>query len=101
MLLKYTKTGDGNVRHLIYLVENAILNMPEGEDQMTWLIDFTGYSMSASNIQVKTSRDIVNALQDHYPERLAIMVLYNPPKIVQALFKVSKYLLVTCLYHII
>ncbi|KAK1439139.1 hypothetical protein QVD17_04954 [Tagetes erecta] len=86
-----TITGDGNVRHLIYLVENAILNLPEGQDQMTWLIDFTGYSMSASNIKVKTSRDIVSALQNHYPERLATFVLYNPPKIFQALFKVVSY----------
>ncbi|KAF5762321.1 putative CRAL-TRIO lipid binding domain, CRAL/TRIO domain, CRAL/TRIO domain superfamily [Helianthus annuus] len=86
-----TKTGDGNVRHLVYLIENAILNLPKGQEQMTWLIDFTGFSMSASNIQMKTSRDIVNVLQNHYPERLAIIVLYNPPKIFQPFFKVLSY----------
>ncbi|XP_071693559.1 CRAL-TRIO domain-containing protein C23B6.04c-like [Rutidosis leptorrhynchoides] len=86
-----TKTGDGNVRHLVYLMENAILNLPEGQEQMTWLIDFTGYSINASNIQLKTSRDIVNVLQNHYPERLAIIVLYNPPKMFQAFFKVLSY----------
>ncbi|KAI7754451.1 hypothetical protein M8C21_004714 [Ambrosia artemisiifolia] len=86
-----TKTGDGNVRHLVYLIENAILNLPDGQEQMTWLIDFTGFSINASNIQVKTSRDIVNVLQNHYPERLAIAVLYNPPKIFQAFFKVISY----------
>nr|XP_043607617.1 phosphatidylinositol transfer protein PDR16-like [Erigeron canadensis] len=86
-----SKTGEGNVRHLVYLIENAILNLPEGQEQMTWLIDFTGYSMNASNIQMKTSRDIVNVLQNHYPERLGIVVLYNPPKIYQAFFKVLSY----------
>ncbi|KAD3640765.1 hypothetical protein E3N88_29988 [Mikania micrantha] len=86
-----TKTGDGNVRHLVYLIENAILNLPDGQEQMTWLIDFTGYSINASNIQVKTSRDIVNVLQNHYPERLAIIVLHNPPKIFEAFFKIISY----------
>ncbi|KAI3665471.1 hypothetical protein L6452_44098 [Arctium lappa] len=86
-----TKTGDGNVRHLVYLIENAILNLPEGQEQMSWLIDFSGYSMNASNIQLKTTRDILNVLQNHYPERLAIVVLYNPPKIFQAFYKVVSY----------
>ncbi|KAL7607663.1 hypothetical protein Lser_V15G12462 [Lactuca serriola] len=86
-----TKTGEGNVRHLVYLIENAILNLPEGQEQMSWLIDFTGYSMNATNIQPKTARDIINVTQSHYPERLAIIVLYNPPKIFQALFKVISY----------
>lgn len=90
MLLQNTKTGDGNVRHLVYLIENAILNLPEGQEQMSWLIDFTGYSINASNIQPKTTRDIVNVLQNHYPERLAITVLYNPPKLFQACFKVPQ-----------
>nr|GEV71475.1 hypothetical protein [Tanacetum cinerariifolium] len=86
-----TKTGDGNVRHLVYLIENAILNLPDGQEQMSWLIDFTGYSMNASNIQLKTTRDIVNVLQNHYPERLATIILYNPPKMFQALFKILSY----------
>ncbi|KVI02830.1 hypothetical protein Ccrd_018868 [Cynara cardunculus var. scolymus] len=71
--------------------QNAILNLPEGQEQMSWLIDFSGYSMNASNIQLKTTRDILNVLQNHYPERLAIVVLYNPPKIFQAFYKVVSY----------
>lgn len=86
-----TKTGEGNVRHLVYLIENAILNLPEGQEQMSWLIDFTGYSLNATNIQPKTARDIINVTQSHYPERLAIIVLYNPPKLFQAFFKVISY----------
>ncbi|XP_076898277.1 phosphatidylinositol transfer protein PDR17-like [Bidens hawaiensis] len=86
-----TKTGDGNVRHLVYLIESALLNLPEGQEQMTWLIDFTGYAINASNIQLKTSRDIVNVLQNHYPERLANIILYNPPKIFEAFLKVLSY----------
>jgi len=68
-------------------LENAILNLPEGQEQMSWLIDYTGLSLN-TNISVKTARDIIHILQNHYPERLAIAFLYNPPRIFQAFWKV-------------
>lgn len=82
-----TASGEDNVRHLVYLLENAILNLPEGQEQMSWLIDFTGFSLN-TNVTVKTARDITNILQNHYPERLAVAFLYNPPRIFQAFWKV-------------
>ncbi|KAE8712587.1 putative 2-hydroxyacid dehydrogenase [Hibiscus syriacus] len=48
-------------------LENAILNLPEGQQQMVWLIDFTGWSLSTS-VPIKSSR----VLQNHYPERLEL-----------------------------
>ncbi|KAL2906544.1 Phosphatidylinositol transfer protein 3 [Bienertia sinuspersici] len=87
-----TTSGEGNIRHLVYLLENAILNLPEGQEQMVWLIDYTGFSMSTS-VSVRTARDIINILQNHYPERLAIAVLYNPPRIFQAFWRAVKYFL--------
>lgn len=85
-----TKSSEGNIRHLVYLMENAILNLPEEQEQMSWLIDFNGWSLS-TDISIKTSRDIIYILQNHYPERLAVVVLYNPPKLFEAFFKVVKY----------
>lgn len=76
------------MRHLVYLIENAILNLPEGEEQMSWLIDFTGWTLSTS-VPIKTARETVNILQNHYPERLAIAFLYSPPRIFEAFWKVS------------
>ncbi|CAA2946962.1 random slug 5-like [Olea europaea subsp. europaea] len=81
---------EGNIRHLVYLMENAILNLPEGQEQMSWLIDFNGWSLN-TNIPIKTARDIIYILQNHYPERLAIVVLYSPPRIFEAFWKVVKY----------
>ncbi|KAJ8443692.1 hypothetical protein Cgig2_019674 [Carnegiea gigantea] len=83
-----TTSAEGNIRHLVYLLENAILNLPEGQEQMSWLIDFTGFSVSTS-LSVRTARDIINILQNHYPERLAVAFLYNPPRIFQAFWKVA------------
>uniref|UniRef100_A0A7C9CLH8 CRAL-TRIO domain-containing protein n=1 Tax=Opuntia streptacantha TaxID=393608 RepID=A0A7C9CLH8_OPUST len=87
-----TTSPEGNIRHLVYLLENAILNLPEGQEQMSWLIDFTGFSLSTS-VSVRTARDIINILQNHYPERLAVAFLYNPPRIFQAFWKAVKYFL--------
>ncbi|XP_073156615.1 uncharacterized protein [Henckelia pumila] len=85
-----TSSPEGNIRHLVYLMENAILNLPEEQEQMSWLIDFNGWSLN-TNVPIKTARDIIYILQNHYPERLAIVVLYSPPKIFEAFWKVVKY----------
>ncbi|KAK2988725.1 hypothetical protein RJ640_020990 [Escallonia rubra] len=87
-----TTSIDNQMRHLVYLIENAILNLPEGQEQMAWLIDFTGWSFS-TNVPVKSARDTINILQNHYPERLAVAFLYSPPRIFEAFWKVVKYFL--------
>ncbi|KAB2618048.1 random slug protein 5-like [Pyrus ussuriensis x Pyrus communis] len=87
-----TNSPEDNIRHLVYLIENGILNLPEGQEQMSWLVDFTGFSIN-TNVTVKTARDIINILQNHYPERLAVAFLYNPPRIFQAFWKAVKYFL--------
>ncbi|KAL6224644.1 hypothetical protein ACLB2K_003499 [Fragaria x ananassa] len=84
-----TNSPEGNVRHLVYCIENGILNLREGQEQMSWLIDFTGFSLN-TNVSVKTARDCINILQNHYPERLAVAFLYNPPRIFQAFWKAVK-----------
>ncbi|XP_010254857.1 PREDICTED: random slug protein 5-like isoform X2 [Nelumbo nucifera] len=90
--MQNTSSSDGHIRHLVYLLENAILNLPEDQEQMSWLIDFTGWSLSAS-VPIKTARDSAHILQNHYPERLAVAFLYNPPRIFEAFWKVIKYFL--------
>jgi hypothetical protein len=85
--MQNTTALDNQMRHLVYLIENAILNLPEGQEQMSWLIDFTGWSIT-NNVPVKSARDTINILQNHYPERLGIAFLYNPPRIFEAFWKV-------------
>ncbi|CAB4287660.1 unnamed protein product [Prunus armeniaca] len=90
--MQNTNSPEGNIRHLVYLIENGILNLPEGQEQMSWLVDFSGFSLN-TNVSVKTARDIIYILQNHYPERLAVAFLYNPPRIFQAFWKAVKYFL--------
>ncbi|XP_065847714.1 uncharacterized protein [Euphorbia lathyris] len=87
-----TKSMDDQLRHLVYLIENAIMNLPEDQEQMSWLIDFTGWSISNS-VPIKTARESISILQNHYPERLASAILYNPPRIFEAFWKIVKYFL--------
>ena len=85
--LQNTSSHDNQLRHLVYLLENAIINLPDGQEQMIWLIDFTGWSLSNS-VPIKTARETANILQSHYPERLAAAFLYNPPRIFESFWKV-------------
>ncbi|CAI9777829.1 unnamed protein product [Fraxinus pennsylvanica] len=90
--MQNTTSLDNQIRHLVYLIENAVLNLPEGQEQMAWLIDFTGWTLS-TNVPIKSARDSINILQNHYPERLAIAFLYSPPRIFEAFWKIVKYFL--------
>lgn len=90
--MQNTASMENQMRHLVYLLENAMLNLPPGQEQMAWLIDFTGWSLT-NNVPLKSARETINILQNHYPERLAIAFLYNPPRVFEAFWKIVKYFL--------
>lgn len=70
-------------------MENAILNLSPEQEQMVWLVDFQGFNMS--HISIKVTRETAHVLQEHYPERLGLAILYNPPKIFEPFFTVPKF----------
>lgn len=69
-------------------MENAILNLSPEQEQMVWLIDFQGFNMS--HISIKVTRETAHVLQEHYPERLGLAILYNAPKFFEPFFTVTK-----------
>eukprot|EP00249_Psilotum_nudum_P023869 c29012_g2_i3 orf=406-1305(-) len=87
-----TSSHEGQIRHLVYLLENAIFNLPLDQEQMVWLIDFKGWSLTNA-VPVRTAHETANILQNHYPERLASAILYNPPRIFEAFWKVVRHFL--------
>ncbi|WOL16988.1 hypothetical protein Cni_G25776 [Canna indica] len=87
-----TSSHDNQLKHLVYLLENAIISIPGEQEQIVWLIDFTGWSLSNA-VPIKIARETVHILQNHYPERLALGLMYNPPKIFEVFWKVTKYFL--------
>lgn len=96
--MQNTSSIDNQIKHLVYLLENAMLNLPPGQEQMAWLIDFTGWSIT-NNVPLKSARETISILQNHYPERLAIAFLYNPPRIFEAFWKIVKYFLDNKTFH--
>ncbi|KAK7383046.1 hypothetical protein VNO78_28711 [Psophocarpus tetragonolobus] len=90
--MQNTTSMENQMRHLVYLLENAMLNLPPDQEQMAWLIDFTGWSIT-NNVPLKSARETINILQNHYPERLGIAFLYNPPRVFEAFWKIVKYFL--------
>ncbi|XP_039033216.1 phosphatidylinositol transfer protein 3-like isoform X1 [Hibiscus syriacus] len=83
-----SKSTKGQIRYLVYCMENAILNLPAYQEQMVWLIDFNGFNLS--HISVKVTRETAHVLQEHYPERLGVAILYNPPKFFEPFWTLVK-----------
>lgn len=84
--LQNSKSAKGQIKYLVYCMENAILNLGPGQSQMVWLIDYDGYKLS--NVSLAVSKETAHILQDHYPERLGLAILYNPPKFFEPFWKV-------------
>ncbi|XP_057783716.1 uncharacterized protein LOC131001363 [Salvia miltiorrhiza] len=83
-----SKSIKGQIKYLVYCMENAILDLPPEQDQMIWLIDFHGFNVS--HISIKVTRETAHVLQEHYPERLGVAILYDAPKIFQPFWMVAK-----------
>ncbi|MCL7030114.1 hypothetical protein MKW94_002884 [Papaver nudicaule] len=78
----------GQIKFLVYCMENAIMNLPPGEEKMVWIIDFQGWNFSS--VSVKATRETARILQDHYPERLGQAILYDSPKIFESFWLLVK-----------
>lgn len=83
-----TNSTNGQIKYLVYCMENAILNLAADQEQMLWLIDFQGWTMGS--VSINATRVTAHVLQDYYPERLALGILYNPPRIFESFWKVVK-----------
>lgn len=81
-----TNAVNEQILYLVYCMENAILNLNPDQEQMVWLISFQRWN--SSNISLKVTRETAKVLQNHYPERLGLGILYDPPKIFESFWTV-------------
>ena len=93
-----SKEHAGNIRFLVYMLEKATWreDAPEhpplgqaadhSSEKLVILIDFSGWTLSTAP-PMKTSKETLSILQDHFPERLAVAVCYNPPCIFAVFWK--------------
>lgn len=84
-----TKDHTGNIKHLVYSMERAIACMDargEGNTKISLVIEFGGLT-SAHMPPMKTSKETLSILQNHYPERLKCAYTLRAPFIFHAFFR--------------
>eukprot|EP00027_Filamoeba_sp_ATCC50430_P016083 CAMPEP_0168578540 /NCGR_PEP_ID=MMETSP0413-20121227/21388_1 /TAXON_ID=136452 /ORGANISM="Filamoeba nolandi, Strain NC-AS-23-1" /LENGTH=213 /DNA_ID=CAMNT_0008612395 /DNA_START=357 /DNA_END=998 /DNA_ORIENTATION=- len=88
--IMYLKPGNDNtgpehkevkVKYLVYCMERAISMMDEskGIEKVMWVIDHRGTNAFAGLGMIKIAKEIVDIMQNHYPERLSIAFNCNAP----------------------
>lgn len=83
-----TNDHNGNIKHLVYTMERAVKCMESnGQEKLSLVIDYDGFSLMNSP-PMKTSRETLSVLQDHYPERLHRAYCIRPPYVFYGFFKV-------------
>ncbi|KAF7022261.1 hypothetical protein CFC21_035066 [Triticum aestivum] len=86
--LENTTSGKEQIKYLVYSLEKAIMNLTDDQEKMVWMIDFQGWTMGSTPLKV--TRETVSVLQDCYPERLGLAILYNPPRLFESFYKIVK-----------
>ncbi|KAF1938966.1 CRAL/TRIO domain-containing protein [Clathrospora elynae] len=82
-----TKETPKRVEHLVYMLERTIDLHPPGQESLALLIDFrnTGAGGTPS---LGVAKQVLDILQNHYPERLGRALLTHLPWYVNAFLKV-------------
>ncbi|KAL3700467.1 hypothetical protein R1sor_018489 [Riccia sorocarpa] len=78
----------GHIKHLVYTMENAIINFLPGQEQTVWLVDLKGWSIG--KLGVFEAKDTIYIVQTMYPERLGHCFLLDPPRVFEPFFNLIK-----------
>lgn len=75
------------LRYMMFVLETAIKNMKQGQEQWVWVLDLAVYAPSnAPHMNVTLS--VIQMLANHYPERLHKAYICNAPSIFSLAYKV-------------
>lgn len=81
-----TKAGPRQVEHLVYMLERTIDLHPPGQESLALLIDFRNTS-SGGTPGLGIANQVLDILQNHYPERLGRALLTHLPWYVSMFLK--------------
>lgn len=79
------------LRFMVWMLENLIsaMDASQGVEKMAWITDFKGTGMRMATMShINISLDCLHTLQNHYPERLGIAFVVNPPRVFSAFWKI-------------
>ncbi|KJE90365.1 hypothetical protein CAOG_01687 [Capsaspora owczarzaki ATCC 30864] len=84
-----TKNYAEQVRYTVHHLEQAMrsMNLHEGVEQMTLLIDFQGYSVMNAPPMSQT-KEVMSILLNCYPERLGLALMVDAPFLFNMAYKV-------------
>lgn len=74
------------IKQLVYNLENLTMNSENAPENVVWVIDFRGWTLSSTPLAM--TRQSMNIIQNYYPGLVAHVILSNPPKIFQSFWKV-------------
>lgn len=75
------------IEHCVCAFNHLEKLMPVGVEQWVCITDFETYS-HIKDVSVKMATSIIHTIQDHFPERLGLMILVNAPRIFSFFWKV-------------
>jgi len=87
-----TKAGQRQVEHLVYMLERSTDLHPPGQDTFALLIDFRN-TTSSSNPPMSQSKQVLDILQSHYPERMGRCLLTHRMCILYASIMICSHLI--------
>lgn len=83
-----TPPSPRQVQHLVFMVERVIDLMPPQQEALSLLIDFTpSKTRSYTAPGLGIAREVLNILQNHYPERLGKALIVHTPWAINFFFK--------------
>lgn len=75
------------LRYMMFVIETAIKNMKDGQEQWVWVLDLAAYSPSNAP-HMSVTLGVIQMLANHYPERLHKAYICNAPSIFSLAYKV-------------
>lgn len=81
-------SSESNALHVTYMLESMsarFQQMQSGLEKWVWFVDFKGFGLVDNN--PLTGQRIITLLQNHYPERLGMVVIYDAPWLFSACWK--------------
>ncbi|KAI4092559.1 MAG: hypothetical protein LQ344_003405 [Seirophora lacunosa] len=81
-----TQRSNKQVEHLVFMLERTLDLMPAGQEMLTLLINFDK-KLGGDRPPMWQGKQVLNILQNHYPERLGRALVINIPWVVWTFFK--------------
>lgn len=85
--MKNDCTVEERTLHMIYILEET---QRKGYDRLTWIIDFDALGKQRDERSKETRKKTMKILQDYYPERMALTLIYRAPWYINWLLGLAK-----------